>query len=280
MKKIAISVSALALLAAAQANAADMYRASEGAVGYKDEPYTPLWTGFYVGASGGYASGDIKSTLSAVNAAGYTNYTTSTAGAIDAFASGQLDSSIGIVSGKIGYDRQYGHLVLGLEADFSYLGLNESKAINGNPFGGSPWYADFREDASSDWLLTVRPKLGLAFDRFLPYVTGGLAYGDVKFRYTESEWNPDGFGIGAAAASKSVNQVGWAAGAGVNYELTRNWILNAEYLHVDLGSVNVTGAVLDYGVPVAYQHFNTSYQYDIGRAGISYRFGSGYEPLK
>ena len=32
------------------------------------------------------------------------------------------------------------------------------------------------------WLGTVRVRIGYAFDRFLPYVTGGLAFGDVKTR--------------------------------------------------------------------------------------------------
>src|SRR5580704_1908537 len=32
----------------------------------------------------------------------------------------------------------------------------------------------------NDWLGTARGRLGYAFDRFLPYVTGGLAAGDIK----------------------------------------------------------------------------------------------------
>ena len=35
-------------------------------------------------------------------------------------------------------------------------------------------------ETSSSWLATFRGRVGYAFDRWLPYVTGGGAYGNVK----------------------------------------------------------------------------------------------------
>jgi outer membrane immunogenic protein len=35
-------------------------------------------------------------------------------------------------------------------------------------------------ETSNHWLATLRGRLGYAFDRFLPYVTGGASFGDIK----------------------------------------------------------------------------------------------------
>ena len=75
------------------------------------------------------------------------------------------------------------------------------------------------------WLGTARGRVGYAFDRWMPYITGGAAFGDVTA-------NHPGF------TGASNTQVGWAAGAGVEFAVVNNWTAKVEYLHYDLGSFN------------------------------------------
>ena len=83
---------------------------------------------------------------------------------------------------------------------------------------------------SNRWLATFRGRLGYAFDRWLPYITGGGAYGNVKATAS--------LPIAGLAASTSNNQFGWTVGAGLEYAFLGNWTAKLEYLYVDLGSFN------------------------------------------
>ena len=63
------------------------------------------------------------------------------------------------------------------------------------------------------------------WDRVMPYVTGGLAVGDIE---------PTSTGF----AGVERHQAGWTAGAGIEAAIAGNWTAKVEYLHVDLGDVN------------------------------------------
>ena len=270
-RALTIGVSALAMLAAAaQANAADMGSAPSTG-GYGPAYASENWTGFYLGVNGGYSWDHAKASLSAANGAQWNYYTDQTQiPAVNALGSADFNGSTGIVGGKIGYNQQLGNYVIGLEADYSHLGLSRSRAATGSI--EAPWYATFNETASSDWLFTVRPRLGVAYDRFFPYVTGGLAVGNVRFGYSEHELAPGGASYGNASASRSDTKAGWTVGGGINYALTSNWIVNAEYLHADLGTIDVSGTVTSENPATATHNFSTSFVYDTVRGGINYKF--------
>ena len=90
---------------------------------------------------------------------------------------------------QMGYNYQFvNNVVLGVETDFN-------------------------------WADIIRARLGYAMDRFLPYITGGVAYANTK--YTD----PFGF-------SDSNLKWGWTAGAGLEYAITNNWTVKAEYLYL------------------------------------------------
>jgi outer membrane immunogenic protein len=102
------------------------------------------------------------------------------------------------------------------------------------------------------WVGTTRARLGYAFDRWLPYVTGGIAYGNIQ---------------AVQPTSTTTNTyVGWTAGAGLEVALNRNWSTKVEYLHIDLGTANFVGSASgtsSLAVPVTN---------DFVRLGINYRF--------
>ncbi len=83
---------------------------------------------------------------------------------------GSFKTSGGLVGGTLGYNWQVGQAVFGLEGDIDWSN------IRGSAFCGGVTSCETK----NDWLGTVRGRLGYAFDRFMPYVTGGLAVGDIK----------------------------------------------------------------------------------------------------
>jgi outer membrane immunogenic protein len=179
------------------------------------------WTGLYVGVNGGGAWGR--------------SYWDS---------AGAFDLSGGLVGGTLGYNYQIGSAVLGIEGDGDWTDISGSGANAGCPLGCT---------TSNSWLATVRGRLGYAADRFLPYITGGAAFGNIKA-------STPGFPGGSAT------NAGWTAGAGIEYAISRNWSLKAEYLYVDLGH-------FDCGLScslIAPDH--VSFNANIVRGGINFRF--------
>jgi|SRR5579872_299945 len=212
-----------ALLAARGACAADLslaplYKAPPAAV---SPAYN--WSGFYLGLNGGGGWG--HSSWSA-NATGI------------GLAGGQA-------GGTVGYNQQLGRIVFGIEGDIDWSGVKGSSTTLGCPGGCS---------TSDSWLSTVRGRIGYSFDRVMPYVTGGLAVGDIRAA-------APGFG-------GSSTNAGWTLGGGVEVALPGNWTAKAEYLRVDLGSFNCTGCS-------ATPPDNVSMQQNVFRAGVNYHFGWG-----
>ena len=177
------------------------------------------WSGFYAGLNGGYSWGDGE-----VSAAGVT-------------LSGDYDGWL--AGAQIGVNWQSDAWVFGLEADWQFTG-NDETISNGVDFVSS----------ELKWLSTVRARAGFAMDRFLPYVTGGVAFGD-----NEISGNITGVG----AFSEDNTHVGWTAGAGVEAALTDNLSAKLEYLHVDLGDETYFGSV------------NAEADFEIIRLGVNYR---------
>jgi outer membrane immunogenic protein len=218
MKKILLAGVGVLALGIAHASAADIARRPPpaSAPAYVAPAYD--WTGFYAGVNGGYGWG--RSNFSAP------------------FATGNFDISGGLVGGTLGYNYQVNQFVFGIEGD------GDASWIDGSTACGS-----LTCKTSNHWLGTVRGRLGYAFDRFMPYVTGGAAFGDVKTAVT-------GFG------SSSDTKGGWTVGGGLEYAINGPWSAKVEYLHVDLGrggTVPGTGA-------------DANFQTDIVRAGLNYRF--------
>jgi outer membrane immunogenic protein len=224
MKKILLGCVGLLVLGAAtsMASAADLPRAYPPAMA---PTYAPLpiynWTGLYVGINGGGGWGDSR----------WDN----------AFAPvGSFDVSGGLIGGTIGYNWQFNQVVFGLEGDIDWTN------IKGTGAGCC--------ETSNSWLGTVRGRLGYAYDRFMPYVTGGVAFGDIKAS------------IPGFAGGSSTN-AGWTLGAGLEFAVVGNLTAKVEYLHVDLGDFDCGTAC---GAPIGPD--NVNFKANIVRGGLNYRF--------
>jgi outer membrane immunogenic protein len=228
-KLIKAGVAALAVLSVSlAAQAADM---PIKAPYFKGVPSTVVsyynWTGFYAGFNAGY---------------GFGSATASAFPGVSAKPKGLL------AGGTLGYNWQSGAIVYGIEGDFDWSGVKGDVACD----------VLVTCRVSSPWLMTFRGRVGYAFDRWLPYLTGGAAYGKVRLTDTLS-------------GSASSNELGWVFGAGLEYAIMGSWTVKLEYLHVDLGS-------FDAG-PTPFVN-NVSFKENILRAGLNYKFsGPVFSPF-
>ena len=110
-------------------------------------------------------------------------------------------------------------------------------------------------------------KLGVAWDRALIYVTGGAAFGGFN---TNASLNGVAGGVPFFAnGSTSSTRVGWTVGGGIQYAVTNNWWVFAEYRFTDFGSIN--DGVL--GLPAgANFRDNHRLQQNQVQVGFSYKF--------
>lgn len=219
MKKYLLaSVAALGIIAAGAASAADLPSRKGPVAAPVYIPPVFTWTGFYVGANAGYGWGNVN-----------------TNGGVAITNTGDLDGFVG--GAQVGYNYQMGQFVLGLEADIQGADLS-----TGDKLGGLP--------VKTDYFGTVRARAGIAFDRFMPYVTGGWAYGNVKTSVPALGFSNDSSHTG-----------GWALGGGLEYAITNNLIAGVEYLYVDLGDKRILNTGDKVGT-----------DFSVVRARLSYKF--------
>jgi outer membrane immunogenic protein len=219
MKRVFLAtVGVLAL--AATAGAADLSTRR-----YNPPPaYMPLynWTGFYLGLNGGAAWG--RSRWSGTG-------------------TGNFNLSGGMIGGTIGYNWQNGPWVFGLEGDIDWTNIG----------GTTTTACAVGCKTQNSWLATARGRVGYAINRFMPFVTGGLAVGDIDAR------------VGGVSAATNTN-AGWTVGGGLEFAIAGGWTAKAEYLYVDLGNFNCgvacTGVTPD----------NVSFHAHIARGGVNFRF--------
>lgn len=243
MKKALLGFVATAALIASPALAADLARPA--AVPYYKAPAPAVvpstWAGFYLGIEGGYGWGRTEQTDST------------------GFSSGRYNVSGPLIGGTLGYNWQVNNVVFGLEGDGSWADIKGSTSGGGGCFG-------LDCSAKLEALGTVRGRLGLAFNNFLPYVTGGLAVGDLH-------GSENGGVIPGGSGSDTV--VGWTAGGGLEYMIMPNWSIKAEYLFVDLGNQTIFNDTIGAVSVAEKEKFTTN----IFRGGLNYHFNFGGEPI-
>ena len=217
MKRLVLA--SLGVLAVAtmmsSANAADIARRHEmpTKAPLYAAPYN--WTGLYVGINGGggFGTSDVATV-----------------------PPGSFNTNGGLIGGTIGYNWQMGQTVFGLEGDIDWTDLRGSGACAGTTC-----------ETRNSWLSTARGRIGYAFDRFLPFISGGAAFGDIQNNIT---------GIGSATETR----VGWTVGGGLEAAIAGPWSAKIEYLYADLGrGASVLGS-------------DASFKTNIVRGGLNYRF--------
>jgi outer membrane immunogenic protein len=144
---------------------------------------------------------------------------------------------------QAGYNWQAGNIVYGVELDFDALGLSASRYITTEYISAAGTSFTINQSIKTDWLFTARPRIGWASNSWLWYVTGGLAVTELKYDNTFTDTFASAFEDGSIAKTKA----GWAVGGGLEYGLTPNWSVKAEYLYMQFGDVSSSGVVLNTG---------------------------------
>ena len=143
-----------------------------------------------------------------------------------------------LVGGYAGYNVQLDNspVVLGIETDFNYADIDGRHG---------------RARVDSDWNGATRARVGYAFDRFLVYAAGGVAYADRNLRIRGS-------------GSDSKTALGWTVGGGVEYAATDDVAVRAEYRYNDYGKdrFNIGG--------------RSEYTDHSVRVGVAYKFTSPF----
>ena len=196
-------------------------------------PPCPSWTGFYIGAFGGYK---FSNTGIDPNLGGFWNGPTPTdpfdKEVIEPITPNDLDTSGAELGGLIGYNYQWNNWVFGVEAAGGYLWLRDSDNTGVFTVPATDNTYSVATSLKTHYLATFGGRIGYAFCRWLPYVTGGLAVGDIDFEQTIIQHNLLFNEVGHTDDA----ELGWMVGGGLEYALTNHWRIRAQYQYVDLGS--------------------------------------------
>ncbi len=287
MKKILLAATALTMLSGlGVASAADLPSRKGPPMAPVYVPPSFTWTGFYVGVNAGYGWGNSNNNN---NVLGFGAIPVG--GFFPVNGNGNNGGFVG--GGQVGYNYQFGAgsgLVVGVEADLDYADIGGNKN-NGVPFTfvttpGTVFFPGTGHGNSGGYIGTARARVGYAFDRFLVYGTGGLAYGDIGRRnggglaVTQAGFvNP--FTGAVAGATQTTpfgtngnsTRTGWTIGAGVEYAVWQNWTVKAEYLYYNLGNGNRNNNAFFVGAPFAFAgNKNNNNDGSIVRVGVNYKF--------
>ena len=172
-----------------------------------------------------------------------------------------------LAGGQVGCNLQSGMLVYGLEGDFDYFHSNPQWNNNTNTLANGNAFA-ISQSLTTSYLATVRPRIGIAADRNLAYITGGAAFARISYTegYVDANAPP---GTGIASASRTL--VGWTAGAGWEYAWADNWTVRAEYLYASFPTTSALGAITGAGGANTL-HGSTDLVIQLIRAGVNFKF--------
>jgi len=221
------------------------------------------WTGCYVGLNGG--GGAIGTNFrTTVNSGTYLDV--ADAAEVSNDGTGSYDNSNFIGGGQVGCNWQSVTIVVGLEGDFDYFPGKSSFANDTDtlPDLGIPFVIG--QQLTTNYLATVRPRIGIAADRNFAYLTGGVAF--TRASYTESYGDSNG-AIGTAAASSLLT--GWTAGAGWEYALTDHWLFRVEYLFAAFPTTSALGSIV-LGSDTNSLHGSGGLIMQVARAGVNFKF--------
>jgi outer membrane immunogenic protein len=182
--------------------------------------YSPVpfigWTGFYIGSHLGGAWSDVS--WENVNLTGERV---------------NNDATGFIGGGQIGYNQQFGSVVLGVEGTLS------SSSLDGDFRSGKKIPVTYGTEVST--IATLTGRLGFTANQWLVYGKAGWAGAQVDVSGQNAALG-DSFSFDDWRS-------GWTVGAGIDYKVARNISLGVEYSFIGLGGAHYHGSTA-LGLPI------------------------------
>ncbi|WP_424360997.1 carbohydrate porin [Methylocystis parvus] len=234
--------------------------ASPAAVAADVPPPVFNWAGLYLGASFG-AGAPLHGGERLQAGGGFAS------SAFDLYPGSNTRAGV-TVGAQVGYNWQSGPWVWGFETDFSLL--DGRRAPNGAfaagvAYPGMPIFA-ITPQTSANYFASLRGRVGVAYDRALIYVTGGVAAGGTRGPATLSFGAGDDF----VADHSQASRMKYAVGGGVEYAFADNWSGRAEYLFL---SQSLNTQTFDNGAGSFY-FSRIRNENHLLRFGLNYHFGA------
>ena len=197
--------------------------------------------------------------------------------AVATSGTGRLSPS-GFAGGvQAGYNLQTGILVFGAEADFGAFRLAEFRRCDRALSVHVPRQPVHAHGDDEGQLARNRARApGHQRHAACPVVrdrrSGFLGVQVLQQLWRQRHWFrvPRRLRIGG----KSDTRTGWTAGGGVEWLLDRNWSIKAEYLYVDLGSMNVLVPVSNTAAFSQTMQVNADLTAQVARLGLNFRFST------
>lgn len=217
----------------------DAYAAAPVGPAYKAAPVgapaTSGWTGFYIGANGGFSQAHLTGPELGFNAQG------------------------GFGSVQIGLNyRVLDHWLVGLEQDAWFGDIKGSAPI----VGGNTGTVAFKFDT----MATFRARIGYIWDSVMLYETAGFALAQANGSIVVTA-PPDS----VVSVNDHRLMTGFAVGGGVEIAATPNLLLRAEYLYLDFPNKNFFAFPALAGTPMNQSGAADVYMHTV-RAGASWLF--------
>lgn len=207
-------------------------------------PATYDWSGFYVGGDAGWQGSTIDLSSPDSGPLSYSPRHSS-------FALG----------GFLGYQHQFGQVVLGVEGGYM--------SAFGDVSFATPTSTIFRlggtaiSQAKLKDIWSVGARAGWAMGQWMPYVTGGYANGSFQFNVQNPSTNPP--------EQANARNGGAYFGGGLDWAIWNNWILGLEYRHYAFRSKSAAATISG----VFFENVNFAPSTDAVLARLSYKFNPG-----
>jgi outer membrane immunogenic protein len=198
---------------------------------------------------------------------------------LDQFGHNEIDSDLGnnvsqtgrggLAGVQTGYNWQSGCTVFGIETDWAWTSAKASSTFSDGQ-GFPPETTDHITPTSKlRWFGTLRTRTGVVVDNLLLYVTGGLAYANIR---RDALFFEDNDPPGPETFSTSRTRFGWTAGAGTEWAINANWSLKSEFLYMQFGKdeKTFTSQIISGGQQFRLKNEDSAW---VGRIGLNYRFG-------
>lgn len=202
-----------------------------------EDTETVNWEGFYAGIAIGTSS-STASPSTEVEYSGYFNDNSngSDRDQLDPILQKELDGDS--ISGSLflGYHFQTGRFVYGVEADLTHSDFSESMSEGPTDFDTTSGTSNFTiaSSAKSDYMLSIRPKVGYTNGNFLMHFSAGPVISEFSTTNTYSDTH--GTGHNTSIENKETS-IGLSANLGFDYLISSDLSFRVDYTYLNFSDI-------------------------------------------